>query len=98
MTCSPLSEEVDFLKAELFARNLVAGDAKAAYEAGVRASFETWGVSGDVEEYLASTEKNEAGTSAKYDDQQGAGQYGFRKDHHAEIYRRTSRFGAGSLE
>jgi len=30
-----LSEEVDFLKAELFARNLVAGDAKAAYEAGV---------------------------------------------------------------
>ena len=29
-----LSEEVDFLKAELFARNLVAGDAKAAYEAG----------------------------------------------------------------
>ncbi len=61
MTCSFLSE-VDFLKAELFARNLVAGDAKAAYEAGVRASFETWGVSGDVEEYLASTEKNEAGT------------------------------------
>ena len=74
-----LSEEVDFLKAELFARNLVAGDAKAAYEAGVRASFETWGVSGDVEEYLASTEKNEAGTSAKYDDQQGAGNTALEK-------------------
>ena len=74
-----LSEEVDFLKAELFARNLAAGDAKAAYEAGVRASFETWGVSGDVEEYLASTEKNEAGTSAKYDDQQGAGNTALEK-------------------
>lgn len=74
-----LSEEVCFLKAELYARGLVAGDAKAAYEEGVRASFATWEVSIYVDEYLASTEKNEAGTSAKYDDLQGAGNTALEK-------------------
>lgn len=68
-----LSEEVCFLKAEAFARNIAAGDAKAAYEAGVRASFVTWGVAEMVDDYLSSTTKNDAGTSANFEDQQGAG-------------------------
>ncbi len=74
-----LAEEVHFLKAELFARGYITGDAKAEYEAGVRASFETWGVGDQAAEYLASTEKNEAGTSANFDDQQGAGNTALEK-------------------
>lgn len=67
-----LSEEVYFLLAELYARGLLPGDAKAAYENGIRASFETWGASG-VDAYLASTETNLAGTCVAYNEQQGAG-------------------------
>ncbi|MCC8171511.1 MAG: SusD/RagB family nutrient-binding outer membrane lipoprotein [Parabacteroides sp.] len=67
-----LSEEVYFLQAELYARNLIAGDAKTAYENGVRASFQTWGAA-NVEVYLGSSIKNEAGTSAWYNDTQGPG-------------------------
>lgn len=52
-----LSEEVHFLKAELYARGFIAGDAKSEYEAGVRASFATWGVTSEVDDYLTSTEK-----------------------------------------
>lgn len=74
-----LAEEVYFLKAELYARGFIAGDAKAEYEAGVRASFETWGVGDQTAEYLASTEKNLAGTSANYDDQTGAGNSALEK-------------------
>ena len=74
-----LSEEVHFLKAELYARGFIAGDAKSEYEAGVRASFNTWGVASEADAYLASTEKNDAGTSAKYDDQQGAGNTALEK-------------------
>ena len=74
-----LSEEVHFLKAELFARNIVSGDARSAYESGVHASFATWGVAGKATDYLSSTEKNLAGTSAKYDDQQGAGNTALEK-------------------
>lgn len=74
-----LSEEVHFLKAELYARGFIAGDAKSEYEAGVRASFATWGVTSEVDDYLTSTEKNEAGTSARYDDQQGAGNTALEK-------------------
>ncbi|WP_455625071.1 SusD/RagB family nutrient-binding outer membrane lipoprotein [Parabacteroides sp.] len=74
-----LSEEVHFLKAELYARGFIAGDAKSEYEAGVRASFTTWGIASEVDAYLASTEKNDAGTSAKYDDQQGDGNTALEK-------------------
>lgn len=63
-----LYEEVCFLKAEAFLRDFAQGDAKAEYEKGVRASFDTWGVSGHAAAYLASTDKNLAGTSAKFDD------------------------------
>ena len=74
-----LYEEVCFLKAELFARGILAGDAKHEYEEGVRSSFEKWGVGSQADEYLASTEKNLAGTSAKYDDQAGAGNTALEK-------------------
>lgn len=75
-----LYEEVCFLKAEAAARGFVTGvDAKAEYEKGVRASFETWGVSDKADAYLASAEKNLAGTSAKYDDQEGAGNTALEK-------------------
>lgn len=65
-----LYEEVCFLKAEAALRNFIPGGietAKQEYEKGVRASFATWGAT-RVNEYLESTEKNLAGTSAKFDD------------------------------
>jgi hypothetical protein len=62
-----LYEEVCFLKAEAFQRGFASGDAKAEYEKGVRASFDTWGVSGHATAYLASEARNLAGTSAKFD-------------------------------
>jgi hypothetical protein len=68
-----LYEEVCFLKAEAFHRGFASGDAKAAYEEGVRTSFATWGVADLADEYLASTAKNLAGTSANFDDVDGAG-------------------------
>lgn len=68
-----LYEEVCFLKAEAYSRGiLTGGNAKQAYEDGVRASFATWGAQG-VDEYLASIEKNYAGTSAKWEDTAGPG-------------------------
>jgi hypothetical protein len=68
-----LYEEVCFLKAEAAARGFISGDAKAEYEKGVRASFATWQAADKVEAYLASTAKNLAGTSAKFDDAEGDG-------------------------
>ncbi|MDR1763135.1 MAG: SusD/RagB family nutrient-binding outer membrane lipoprotein [Dysgonamonadaceae bacterium] len=68
-----LYEEICFLKAEAALRGFISGDAKSLYEEGVRASFATWGVSSQADNYLSSTEKNLAGTSAKYDDNTGAG-------------------------
>ncbi|KAA6340324.1 hypothetical protein EZS27_011800 [termite gut metagenome] len=68
-----LYEEVCFLKAEAFSRGFASGDAKVEYEKGVRASFATWEVSGEVDAYLASTAKNLAGTSANFDDISGPG-------------------------
>jgi hypothetical protein len=68
-----LYDEVCFLKAEAAARGFVSGfSAKAEYENGVKASFDRWGASG-ADTYLASTEKNLAGTSANYDNTTGAG-------------------------
>lgn len=68
-----LFEEVCFLKAEAAARGFITGvNAKAEYERGVRSSFARWGAT-NVDAYLASTEKNVAGTSASYDDVAGAG-------------------------
>ncbi|MDR1557091.1 MAG: SusD/RagB family nutrient-binding outer membrane lipoprotein [Tannerellaceae bacterium] len=68
-----LYEEVCFLKAEAFLRGFAQGDAKAEYEKGVQASFDTWGVSGHAAAYLASANRNLAGTSASFDDTEGAG-------------------------
>jgi hypothetical protein len=68
-----LYSEVCFLKAEAMARGFIAGDAKSEYENGVRASFKHWGVADQADTYLASTEKNLAGTSANYTDVGGAG-------------------------
>ncbi|MDR3118969.1 MAG: SusD/RagB family nutrient-binding outer membrane lipoprotein [Mediterranea sp.] len=66
-------EETCFLKAEAFLRGFAQGDAKAEYEKGVRASFDTWGVSGHATAYLASKVKNPAGTSAGFNDIEGPG-------------------------
>ncbi len=66
-----LYEEVLFLQAEAALRGYTAGDVKALYEEGVRASFATWGVSGQADTYLASTAPNEAGTSANFEDNTG---------------------------
>jgi hypothetical protein len=63
-----LYEEVCFLKAEAFLRGFASGDARSAYEEGVRASFATWGVANHADAYLSSTARNLAGTSAKFDD------------------------------
>lgn len=68
-----LYEEVLFLQAEAASRSFTDGDAKALYEAGVRASFATWGVSAQADTYLASTAKNDAGTSANFSDVAGPG-------------------------
>ena len=67
-----LFEEVCFLKAEAALRGFISGDAKIEYETGVKASFTRWGVSG-ADAYLASSDKNLAGTSAKFSDNAGAG-------------------------
>jgi hypothetical protein len=66
-----LYEEVLFLQSEAALRGYTAGDAKALYEAGVRASFTTWTVGAQADTYLASTAKNGAGTSASFDDNTG---------------------------
>lgn len=42
-------------------------DAKTAYEAGVTASFEYWGIQDHVTDYLQSEDYNRAGTSVKFD-------------------------------
>jgi hypothetical protein len=67
-----LFEEVCFLKAEAALRGFASGDAKAEYDKGVTASFTRWGVNGAAA-YLASNEKNSAGTSANFGDNAGAG-------------------------
>lgn len=74
-----LYEEVCFLKAEAFLRGFAQGDAKAEYEKGVRSSLTTWGVAANADSYLASTDKNMAGTSANYDDQTGDGNTALEK-------------------
>ncbi len=67
-----LYDEVCFLKAEAALRGFASGSAKAEYEKGVTASFTRWGAAG-ASTYLASNEKNIAGTSANFDDNSGAG-------------------------
>jgi hypothetical protein len=67
-----LFEEVCFLKAEAALRGFAPGNAKSEYEAGVNASFSRWGVSG-ADVYLASNDKNTAGTSANFTDMTGGG-------------------------
>lgn len=68
-----LYEEVCFLKAEAGARGFVGGlNAKSEYENGVKSSFDRWGASG-ADLYLASNEKNIAGTSANFSDVSGSG-------------------------
>jgi hypothetical protein len=62
-----LYEETCFLRAEAFLRGFATGDARQAYEEGVRASFATWGVSNHADAYLSSTATNLAGTSARFD-------------------------------
>lgn len=52
--------EVEFLKAEAFARGLLSGDAAAAYAAGVRASMEYWGITdaAAIDAYIAANPYN----------------------------------------
>lgn len=66
-----LYEETCFLKAEAALRGYISGDPKTFYDDGVRASFSTWGIASMADSYLNSTNKNIAGTSAKFDDNTG---------------------------
>ncbi len=60
--------ETNFLLAEAAVRGWnVPVDGKTAYEAGIRQSFEYWGVAQHLGEYLASEDFNLAGTSVKWD-------------------------------
>ncbi len=64
--------ELCLLKAIAIERNLVSGNAKEAYEAGVRSSMSELGVPESViASYLASTSPNYYGTTANYDDLAG---------------------------
>ena len=59
--------EVCFLKAIAGARNLASVDAKAAYEAGIRADMEKYGVpSATITAYLKSQDANYYGTTVDY--------------------------------
>lgn len=60
--------ETYFLLAEAAEKGwTVSMTGKAAYEEGVKSSFEYWGVSSFAATYLASTDYNMAGTSVSYD-------------------------------
>lgn len=60
--------ETHFLIAEAAVRGWSVGkDAKEAYEAGIKESFEYFGVSSYLAEYLASEEYNNIGTSVKWE-------------------------------
>ncbi|RRB07596.1 SusD/RagB family nutrient-binding outer membrane lipoprotein [Larkinella rosea] len=47
------ASEVNFILAEAAQKGWAAGDAKARYEAAIKASLETWGVSGSYATYIA---------------------------------------------
>lgn len=64
--------ELCFLEAIAVERGLISGDAKTAYEAGVRSSMAEFNIPERVvDEYLMSTMPNYYGTTAKFDDQSG---------------------------
>ncbi len=64
--------ELCFLKAIAIERGLISGDAKTAYEAGVRSNMIEFAIPETViTSYLASTSPNYYGTTAKYDDTAG---------------------------
>lgn len=65
--------ELCFLKAIAIERNLITGDSKSAYEAGVRSSMAEFDIpEATITSYLASTSPNYYGTTAKYDDVAGS--------------------------
>lgn len=65
--------EVCFLKAIAGARKLASVDAKSAYEDGIRADMENYGVpTATINSYLNSTEKNYYGTTVAYNDNSGS--------------------------
>lgn len=64
--------ELCFLKAIAVERGLINGDAKSAYEAGVRSSMAEFAIpEAVITDYLSSTVPNYYGTTAKYDDVSG---------------------------
>jgi len=64
--------EVCFLKAIAVVKGAYTGDAKAFYEAGIKADMAYYGVPAEtVSAYLTSTEKNVNGTSVAYSDNSG---------------------------
>ncbi len=64
--------EVCFLKAIAVERGLMAGDAKAFYEAGIKSSMNEFGIPADkITAYLASKSPNYHGTTVNYDDKSG---------------------------
>ncbi|MCQ2173775.1 MAG: SusD/RagB family nutrient-binding outer membrane lipoprotein [Bacteroidales bacterium] len=58
--------ETHFLKAEAIIRGYITGDAKAEYEAGIKASFEYLGLGEYANAYISGTDYNRVGTSVAW--------------------------------
>lgn len=64
--------EVCFLQAIAIEKGILSGDAKSFYEAGIKDNMAEFGIPATtINAYLASTDKNDYGTSPKYHDQTG---------------------------
>ena len=59
--------ETHFLKAEAIVRGYIAGDAKAEYEAGIKASFDYLGLGSYAAAYMSGKNYNRVGTSVAWD-------------------------------
>ncbi len=95
--------ETYFLLAEAAVRGWNAGmGAQAAYEAGIKASFEYLNVDANYEAYINSEDYNRVGTSVKFSGclqdpvRQGA-QRPAHEDHHPEVHRQHALAATGEL-
>ena len=72
------ANEVDFLLAEACIRGYISGDAKTHYENGIRKSMKFYNrdktliTDATIDAYLASTMKNQMGTSVAFNDSEGS--------------------------
>ena len=98
--------ETYFLLAEAAVRGWNAGmGAQAAYEAGIKASFEYLNVDANYEAYINSEDYNRVGTSVKFlqvsgclqDPVRQGAQRPAHEDHHPEVHRQHALAAAGEL-